>query len=127
MRALQDRFKPPPVAMMQFCMDAEHQPKTSIFDPAAQAPGVCSEHTLSQTDEAREIEDDCNLPLPRFNNTDPPASVPVRTMRHILLTGEGADTIDRSEIAMHQPRESLTQNFRWLAAECGAVKAVPQN
>jgi hypothetical protein len=125
MRARQDQLKPPPVATMQFCVDEKGQPVKSMFDPANQPPDTCSERVLSQTDEAREIEDDCNLPLPQLKDVAP-RSLPARARRHILLTGDGAGTIDRSEIAVQPPNASVTQISQWVAAECGAVKAAPQ-
>lgn len=122
MRAFRENLKPPQPVTVQYCMDEKDQLK-SMFDPANQPPGVCSERVISESGEAREIEDDCELPLP----VDQHVTIPIRSVRHILLTGEGAGTIDQAEIAMHRPRESMTQNFRWVAAECGAVKAGPQN
>jgi hypothetical protein len=127
MRAFREKLKPPQPFTEQFCVDEKSQQMKSMFDPANQPPGICSEKVIAESGEAREIEDDCNIPLQQFKDVNPPPGIPVRSTRHIQLTGEGAGTIDRSEIAMHRPNESLTQNFRWLAAECGTVKAAPQN
>jgi hypothetical protein len=124
MRAFQDKLKPPPPATVQFCVDANSQPKKSMFDPANQPAGTCSEKVISENSEAREIENDCQLPRSP-DQPDPHMTVPIRSVRHILLSGDGAGTIDRSEIAMHRPNESLTKNFRWLATECGEIKPSP--
>lgn len=128
MQAFQEKLKPPAPFTEQFCVDKKEPPMKSAFDPANQPAGVCSEKVISENSEAREIEDDCQIPVGDGSaSPEPRVRIPIRSLRHVLLSGDGAGAIDRAEIAMHKPRESLTQNFRWLGAECGAVKATPRN
>jgi hypothetical protein len=129
MQAFRGKLKPPPPTTEQFCINEKDQETKSMFDPANQPAGVCTETTISENGEAREVEDNCNIPLTQYAKLGLPRlpTIPVQVHRHILLTGNDAGIIDRFDVAMHKPRESLTQDFRWLAAECGAVKAPPRN
>jgi Protein of unknown function (DUF3617). len=97
---------------MQFCEKPGNDAK-SMFDPANQPPGRCSEKILSEGAAGREIEDKCTLP-----SENPQFFRPARAYRH-LVSDSGTEIVDRAEFSS----DGLTFKYRWLAADCGSVTA----
>jgi hypothetical protein len=80
---------PPAQQVRKYCWPSGNSDfSKSIFDPANEPPGACHERVLSESDSAREVEDDCNLPtmqtLPAGADPNRVPHIPAEARRHII-------------------------------------------